>query len=154
MKTEFCVFCGSSINLEHHHVLPRVLGGNDEEENMLTCCSLCHGKLHDLKRKYNHGELTKLGLQKARERGVKLGGTRRNMTEEIRSKGREASRKTLKVQRVERWSKVLPLINKLQTEGLSLRSIAKELTNLEVPTARGGEWSATMVSKILTQCTT
>ena len=37
-----CVYCGSSENLSVDHILPKSLGGGDEEENLVTSCSRCN----------------------------------------------------------------------------------------------------------------
>src|SRR2546425_8437248 len=37
-----CVYCGSPDNLSVDHILPKSLGGGDEEENLVTSCSLCN----------------------------------------------------------------------------------------------------------------
>ena len=37
-----CAYCGSSEDLSVDHILPRSLGGGDEEENLVTSCSLCN----------------------------------------------------------------------------------------------------------------
>ena len=37
-----CVYCGSCENLSVDHILPKSLGGGDEEENLVTSCSRCN----------------------------------------------------------------------------------------------------------------
>jgi 5-methylcytosine-specific restriction endonuclease McrA len=37
-----CVYCGSCENLSVDHILPKSLGGGDEEENLVTSCTLCN----------------------------------------------------------------------------------------------------------------
>jgi 5-methylcytosine-specific restriction endonuclease McrA len=40
MRLDFCVSCGKrDAALEHHHFIPIVLGGADDENNMFTVCS-------------------------------------------------------------------------------------------------------------------
>jgi hypothetical protein len=49
MRMTFCVACGTSNGqLHHHHMVPRVLGGPDTADNMLTLCAPCHDKMHRL----------------------------------------------------------------------------------------------------------
>jgi len=48
MRLTFCVACNSKDNLHQHHLVPRVLGGSDSQENLITLCEPCHVKLHDL----------------------------------------------------------------------------------------------------------
>nr|WP_308630993.1 recombinase family protein [Methylobacterium radiotolerans] len=46
---------------------------------------------------------------------------------------------------------VLPIIREIQARGGSHRSIAAEMNARRVRTARGGEWSATQVGRVLTR---
>jgi hypothetical protein len=70
MRLDFCALCGEkdSAALEHHHFLPRAMGGSDDETNMFTVCGSCHGKVHDIPRPFRLGELVKAGVAKAQER--------------------------------------------------------------------------------------
>lgn len=58
-----CFECNKRAN-HAHHIIPKSLGG----ERTIPLCEKCHGKIHALDFK-NHGELTKLGIKKARENG-------------------------------------------------------------------------------------
>lgn len=40
-----CELCGSRRGLDIHHIIPRVCGGPDLEENLIVVCAGCHGKL-------------------------------------------------------------------------------------------------------------
>src|SRR5688572_11270937 len=42
-----CWHCGSPRGLMIHHVLFRSWGGGDDEHNLLTLCSRCHGLVHE-----------------------------------------------------------------------------------------------------------
>lgn len=57
-----CAECGSEYGIEIHHIVPKVLGGTDEQSNLEPLCSSCHKKKH----LENRSELTKIGIQKAR----------------------------------------------------------------------------------------
>ena len=61
MIFNFCVACGvnagDDILLHTHHLVPKLMGGGDEETNLLTLCHVCHGKLHGLNWRNNHKEL-------------------------------------------------------------------------------------------------
>ena len=75
MKLNFCALCGSTDNLEHHHVLPKSLGGSDNEDNLLTLCSTHHVQLHNLSPgRINSSILIKAAKAKQREQGIFLGG--------------------------------------------------------------------------------
>jgi hypothetical protein len=41
-----CQSCGTMSNLEVHHQQFRSHSGHDSEENLITLCSACHGKVH------------------------------------------------------------------------------------------------------------
>jgi len=41
-----CQLCGTSRNLQVHHIQPRSLLGHDVEENLTTLCARCHQRLH------------------------------------------------------------------------------------------------------------
>src|SRR5277367_5732124 len=41
-----CQHCGSWRNLQVHHIQSRGQLGNDEENNLLTLCADCHGRVH------------------------------------------------------------------------------------------------------------
>ena len=47
MKLGFCVACGSTDDLQHHHLVTRAEGGSDDESNLITLCCDCHLKLHE-----------------------------------------------------------------------------------------------------------
>jgi 5-methylcytosine-specific restriction endonuclease McrA len=41
-----CQCCGSMTNLEVHHHNFRSHSGKDTEDNLITLCNNCHGRLH------------------------------------------------------------------------------------------------------------
>lgn len=59
-----CQKCGRTIGLEVHHIKPQSEGGSDEIENLQVLCGVCHNDIH----KYNKGELTKKGLERAKHK--------------------------------------------------------------------------------------
>lgn len=69
-----CVNCGSTEDIEYHHIVPISLGGNDILSNICPLCHCCHAKIH-----YNgeagisHSTVTKAGLERARAAGKHLG---------------------------------------------------------------------------------
>jgi HNH endonuclease len=72
MRLDFCALCGEkdSAALEHHHFIPKVSGGSDDDTNMFTVCGTCHGKIHDIPRPLRLGGLVKHGLAKIAERSA------------------------------------------------------------------------------------
>ena len=93
-------------------------------------------------------ERTKAALAAAKRRGVKLGGYRANA--KLTAKARQTGRDALQLVVSKRAADLAPEIAKLQADGVvSLRAIAKRLNDQGIPTAKGGSWSATQVSRAL-----
>lgn len=40
-----CELCGRKFGLELHHIIPKSLGGDDTEENLILVCRMCHTRL-------------------------------------------------------------------------------------------------------------
>jgi DNA invertase Pin-like site-specific DNA recombinase len=95
---------------------------------------------------------TKAALAAAKARGTKLGG-RRVSAERFAEIG--AAARQARTERAERGrAEILPTIAKIQAAGATtLRQISAELNALEIPAARGGEWSAVQVRRILERTT-
>jgi len=92
---------------------------------------------------------TKAALAAAKARGVRLGGDRGNIRE-IAPKGQEASRIVRTAKAHERAADVAATIIEITKAGAeSLREIAAALNARGIPTARGGEWRATQVARVL-----
>ena len=77
MKLDFCVLCGTTENLHHHHVIPKVQGGTDNEDNFITLCEKHHEAIHNIQQCDNFFELARLGRERARRAGVKFGMKRK-----------------------------------------------------------------------------
>jgi hypothetical protein len=75
IRLSFCAACGDDNpdHLHQHHLIPKALGGTDDEPNLITLCAICHGKIHDIEGDLNHKSLVKAGQARAIARGVKLG---------------------------------------------------------------------------------
>tara|TARA_B100001250_G_scaffold104760_1_gene88367 strand:- start:696 stop:1136 length:441 start_codon:yes stop_codon:yes gene_type:complete len=73
MKLDFCVLCGTTENLHHHHVIPKVQGGTDNEDNFITLCPKHHEMIHKIRHVDDWFELARLGRERARRAGVKFG---------------------------------------------------------------------------------
>lgn len=71
---EVCCSCGSPDHLEYHHIVPLQFGGKDVISNMACVCYECHSRIHFGKTgAIDHAEITRQGLQRARERGSQIG---------------------------------------------------------------------------------
>jgi hypothetical protein len=69
LRLDFCALCGAKDHtLEHHHFIPKAFGGSNDETNMFTVCSPCHGLAHNIPRPFNLGDLVKAGQAKAQQR--------------------------------------------------------------------------------------
>lgn len=137
-----CACCHKECeSLHRHHVLPKVLGGVDEDSNIVKCCEECHGKIHD-RDMLNHRKLTIEGLRKAKERGVKLGGNNPNC---------KARNEKVKELADIKAKQVKPVLEEYRKQGLSYIKIAENLNKLNVPTERGGKWYGSTVRNYYTR---
>jgi DNA invertase Pin-like site-specific DNA recombinase len=92
---------------------------------------------------------TKLALAAAKRNGTVLGGDRGNCAH-IARKGNKASAKVRSEQAQRRAQDLLPVIEAIKAEGAaSLRQIAAGLNERGITTARGGEWSAVQVARVM-----
>jgi len=92
---------------------------------------------------------TKAALAAARRRGVTLGGDRGNAAQ-IARKGNRASARARGEAAQRRASDLLPVIESIKAEGAqSLRQIADGLNQRGILAARGGEWSAVQVMRVI-----
>ena len=71
MKFSCCVICGTTENLEHHHIKPVVKGGDDHQHNFITLCDEHHGMIHQIRPGAwaHRKELQKIGIEKAKKEG-------------------------------------------------------------------------------------
>lgn len=96
---------------------------------------------------------TKAALVAAKARGTKLGGLRTRSdgsTVVITNEARQASRAVRSARAAERAADVGPTIRKLQAAGsTSLRAIASGLNDAGIPSAKGGQWSAGQIARVL-----
>ena len=93
---------------------------------------------------------TKAALAAAKAKGVKLGGD--HGIKRFAAKGGKASAHVRAEMARNRAADVLPVVSAIQSQGAkSLRAIAAELNQRQIPTVRGGEWSAVQVQRVLQQ---
>jgi DNA invertase Pin-like site-specific DNA recombinase len=83
---------------------------------------------------------TKAALREAKAKGVKLGGLR-----DATGKRNDAVQANAK----RRAEKVSGIVLPLRKQGVTLRDIADTLNASGVPTARGGQWQASQVQRVL-----
>jgi hypothetical protein len=88
-------------------------------------------------------------LAAAKARGKRLGGDRGNLPT-VAKEGAEASVAVRIAKANNRTSDLLPIIEELRAAGaISLRQIAAGLNAKGIKTARGCEWSAVQVKRVL-----
>ena len=138
MKHTYCVACESTDNLQHHHLLPRIKGGTDESSNLITLCGFCHGIYHNLNFR-DHSHLTKIGLQKAKDKGVVLG---RGDKLEVAKAAKDFA------------LTIIPYLEKYKKhqgkgKNLSLNAYAKLLNEDDIHTRNGGHWQATQIHRLI-----
>jgi DNA invertase Pin-like site-specific DNA recombinase len=93
---------------------------------------------------------TNAALAAARARGVTLGGDRAGIIAAQAHKGNCASQKVRTGRAAKRAADVLPVIEAAKASGAgTLRQIAEVLNKKGIPAARGGEWTAMQVSRII-----
>jgi len=62
MRLTFCALCGRTPKtLEYHHIIPKALGGESDDQYMLTLCGSCHGLFHNYFRPIDLGDLVRQG---------------------------------------------------------------------------------------------
>lgn len=92
---------------------------------------------------------TKDALAAAKARGVKLGGDRGNLAQ-VRAKGIANSALARAAGAAARAADLSGIVAEIRAAGAtSLREIAAGLNARQIPTARGGEWSAVQVQRVL-----
>lgn len=90
---------------------------------------------------------TKAALAAAKARGVKLGGDRGTT---ISPEAREKSNAVRQERAARHAADLAPTVAELRASGLeSLRGLAAGLNARGIPTARGGQWTAMQVARIL-----
>ncbi|GGG71929.1 recombinase family protein [Edaphobacter dinghuensis] len=97
-------------------------------------------------------ERTKVALQAAKARGVRLGGNRGRLSASVSLAGAKASAQ-MRQGRARVWaSDVLPVIRSIQADGArSLRAVAAELNEKGVPSPSSGVWHGNSVRRVLAQ---
>ena len=68
IQKDICFECGSNNSIEYHHVVPYIKDGT----KTIPLCIECHSKVHSIDF-VKARELKKIGIQRARERGVVFG---------------------------------------------------------------------------------
>lgn len=92
-----CANCLQTEHLEYHHIIPLAIGGTNNLSNYVCLCAHCHNLLHGKETPINtlsKSELTKMGMQKAKEKGKQIGHIKG--TKLVTKKSIEAKEKIIK----------------------------------------------------------
>ena len=131
MIHDHCVACGQSGNLNQHHLVPRSIGGSDDDSNLITLCGSCHAKAHQVKADWRHSELTRKTLKEKKARGERMGKLPYGFTVDD----------GVHVAPCAGEQSILVRIVNLKAEGFSVRAIAKTLNNEGFLNRQGNPWN-------------
>jgi hypothetical protein len=56
-KTRKCYCCDNRYRLSDHHLMPRELGGSNEERNLITLCAICHNAVEGEQESLSAGDI-------------------------------------------------------------------------------------------------
>jgi hypothetical protein len=140
MIHDHCVVCGTADNLNQHHLIPRSLGGSDEESNLLTLCGPCHAKVHQVSADWRHSELIRKAINAKRSRNEFTGTA--NFGYCIAS-----DNKTLIEDANEQ--KIIAIIYKCREGDMSLRAIVSRLNEQGTKSRSGKPLGVTQVARIV-----
>lgn len=74
MLPKKCVNCGATKDLNYHHIVPVVCGGNEVPSNIAVLCGKCHDAVHYTNTgSISHSQAAREGIQRAKANGVKFG---------------------------------------------------------------------------------
>lgn len=138
MKYDHCVACGSTENLNHHHLFPRSLGGDDDDCNLITLCGDCHSKVHEVKANWKHSELTKKAMKEKKLRNEYTGTVPYGFRCED----------GVNLVKDDIEQEIIEFVVEKNKNGLSLRNIANRLGRKGYK-PRGKIWYARTISNIL-----
>ena len=140
MRLKFCAVCGETEDLQHHHFIPRIDGGSDDETNILTLCHKHHCEIHNkpYRDKIHHANLTKKGMAAAKARGQTFGNPR--LAEINRTREYQCRKHTLNL---------IPIVVPMRKKGMTLQQIADWLNDNGYKTSKGGSYYPSQVKRIV-----
>jgi len=140
VKLPFCVACGNKEDLHHHHLIPKVKGGTNEDANLLTLCHSCHKKLHHaVDRDWgNHSDLTKAGMSKKKKDGLQWSASAYGF-DFVNGKAIEN----------EAEMSIIKLMIERRKKGLSYQAICDHLNDEGILTKKGHRWGRTTIRRLV-----
>jgi len=144
-----CFECGATEDLHEHHVVPKSKGGT----KTVTLCYQCHCKAHGRDGKgLNHSRLTRGGLKKVKQQGIKLGTDNPIIREGLIRHHKQRGKTTFE----RLYPEVIEAQKDLTNQGIkpTFRAVAKLLNKKGISTPSGkGLWQATTVHRIVKRVT-
>ena len=135
-----CFECGTEECIQHHHVVPRSVGGT----KTIPLCSICHGKVHGIKRdkQINVSELTKAGIARARAAGKQIGNPKLKKHSAV---GRATVQRLANEFALSLGPEMIIL---REDSGLSWRKLADNLNHQGIKTRHGYQWQGSNVRNV------
>jgi len=139
VRHDHCVACGQSDNLNQHHLVPRSIGGGDDETNLLTLCGSCHAKAHSVQAEWRNSELTRKALGEKKARGERMGKI---------PYGFQVDDDGIHVVPCDTEQAILRKIAGVKNVGCSLQRIANTLNNQSMFNRQGNPWNPVLLHTI------
>lgn len=83
-----CLYCNKEVgdNIEFHHLIPLIFGGDNRESNIIPLCSKCHNRAHggNKENEISLSTLIKQGIEASGKKGGRKQDKLDKMTEELR----------------------------------------------------------------------
>ena len=144
-----CFECETTEDLHEHHVVPKSRGGT----KTVTLCHQCHMKAHGKDGKgLNHSRLTREGLKRVQQQGVKLGTDNLIIREGLVKYHLQRGHSTFE----RLYPEVIEAQKDLTNQGIhpTFKAVAKLLNKKGITTPSGkGLWQAAQVHRIMKRAT-
>lgn len=138
MRNHECAACGATDNLQYHHLIPRSMGGSDDETNLITLCGACHAKAHEVRTCWATSDLTRRALADKKTRGERTGSV---------PYGYRLAADGKRLEPDETEQEIVRIVRTLREGGETYRAIAAELTARGL-SPRGKKWGAQTIKNI------
>ena len=131
-----CFECGTTEDIQQHHVVPKSRGGT----KTVPLCYSCHEKAHGRTGKgLNHIKLTKEGLARRKKEGIKLGRAPYGFKHSVDRKN---------FLEVKQEQEVMKLTKKLRKSGARWKDCVASLNGMGYRNRSGGLWQVAALHKV------